>query len=293
MALLRRPLVVASAIMAAALGVALVALALGADPVSLVLGAAVAAAAFALAVAVSLAPRRQQRRRERRAGRQSSKEFRRTRRAIHAAERRLFDQLEALTWLRDELALERPLPPTRGHAVAPDALRELVRVIDRTRPQQVLELGSGVSTIVMAARLRQSGQGRLVALEHIPTYAAATRQELESHGLTEVASVIDAPLVRTPVRDADWSWYELGPAVPDGVDLLFVDGPPGDTARLARYPALPMLRDRLAPGALVFVDDGARRDEREMVRRWGTEVDGLDSEYLALARGAWLLTMPD
>ena len=291
--LLRRPMIVAAATIGVMLGVALLAFALGADLVSLVLGAAIVAAAFALVVGAWLVPgRRQEGRRQRRAERTARKEFGRTRRVIHAAERRLFDQLEALVWLRDELGLARPLPPTRGAAAAPDALRELVRIVDRTRPEHILELGSGVSTIVMAARLRRLGQGSLVALEHIPLYAAATRHQLEAQGLADVATVVDAPLVATRVGGTEWRWYELGPAVPERIDLLFVDGPPGDMARLARYPALPLLHDRLAPGALIVVDDGDRRDEREMVRRWTSEVEGVTAEHLPFAKGAWLLTMP-
>jgi predicted O-methyltransferase YrrM len=211
---------------------------------------------------------------------------------VEAAEVRLFSQLEALDWLRAELQLRHPLPPTRGYAAAPDALAQLVRIIDECAPDSVLELGSGVSTIVLARRLQQAGHGRLVALEHLPEHAQRTRAELAAHGLAEVAAVLDAPLEDVDIGTARWSWYRLGSAVPSRIDALFVDGPPAGTGTLARYPALPQLADRLAPGSVVFVDDGDRPDEREMVRRWQAEQAGLEARYLALAKGAWLLTMP-
>ena len=107
-----------------------------------------------------------------------------------------------------------------------------------------------------------------------------------------MASVVDAPLADVSVGAATWSWYGLAAGVPGVIDALFVDGPPGDTGSLARYPALPLLRERLAPGATIFVDDGDRPDEREMVRRWQAEVDGLQAAHLPLVKGAWLLTMP-
>ena len=46
----------------------------------------------------------------------------------------------------------------------------------------------------------------------------------------------------------------------DLIDLLLVDGPPAYAVGhgLARYPALPVLRDRLAPGATVVLDDVER-----------------------------------
>jgi predicted O-methyltransferase YrrM len=217
---------------------------------------------------------------------------RRTIDAIEAAEARLFSQLEALDWLRAELQLAHPLPATRGYAAAPDALVELVRIIDRRAPAQVLELGSGVSTIVIARRLQQSGGGHVTALEHQPEHAERTRAELQAQGLTAVANVVDAPLRKVSIGPGSWSWYELGAGLPVAVDAVFVDGPPGATGSLARYPALPLLRDRLAPGATLFVDDGDRPDEREMVRRWQAEVEGLEATHLSLLKGAWLLTMP-
>ena len=61
------------------------------------------------------------------------------------------------------------------------------------------------------------------------------------------------------------------------IDLLLVDGPPAYATGygLARYPALPALHDRLAPGATVVLDDVERPGEQEVLRRWERET-GLD-----------------
>ena len=58
--------------------------------------------------------------------------------------------------------------------------------------------------------------------------------------------------------------------VPDGIDLLLIDGPPGygDGMSHSRYPAMPALADRMAPNAMVFLDDADREPEREIVARW-------------------------
>lgn len=293
---LRRRRLITAAVLVGLLLAALAALALGADAVSLTLGAAIVAAAFVVLVLASRAPAGRAQRRgkggQHTAEREARIQGRRTIDAIEAAEARLFSQLEALDWLRAELQLAHPLPATRGYAAAPDALVELVRIIDRQAPAQVLELGSGVSTIVIARRLQQSGGGHVTALEHQPEHAERTRAELDAHGLTAVASVVDAPLRQVTVGTGSWSWYELAAGLPVVVDAVFVDGPPGATGSLARYPALPLLRDRLAPGATIFVDDGDRPDEREMVRRWQAEVEGLEARHLPLLKGAWLMTMP-
>jgi len=279
--------------------VALVAMALGAEAVSLTLGAATVAVAVVVLMITWRDDRLAAQRRarvEQNARRRLEREVRAQGRkavgAVDAAESRLYQQLEALDWLRAELQLARPLPPARGWAAAPDALAELVRLIDRVRPAQVVELGSGVSTIVIARRLQQQGQGRLVALDHLPTFAAQTRAELARQGLAEVATVVDAPLVEVRLDAETWRWYTLGPDVPAHIDALFVDGPPSTLGPLARYPAMPLLRHRLVPGAIVFLDDGDRPDEQEIVRRWQAQGDGLEARHLSLSKGAWLLTMP-
>lgn len=314
-ATLRTPRRLALLALLGLLAASLLALALGADIVSLALGGAIVATALVVVVVWPASAGRRPGRSRRpgrgggtrgsegrrgggpggrgasSAGREARIQGRRTAEAIEAAERRLFAQLEALDWLRDELRLAHPLAPTRGFAAAPDALAELVRLVDEVTPGQVVELGSGVSTIVLARRLQQVGRGRLTALEHLPEHAERTRAELARQGLRDVAEVVDAPLVDIRLGEASWRWYATD-GLPDTIDLLFVDGPPSGTGPLARYPALPLLRERLTPGAAVLVDDGDRPDERQAVERWQAELPGLQVTHLALTKGAWLLGLP-
>ena len=286
------PMVVLMAVLVvAALLAATVAFAVGADLVAMLLGGAIVAVAMVGLVGLWLVPaRRQAARAERRAEQVAREQGSRTRRAVHAAERRLYTQLEALAWLRDELELPIPLPPMRGAAASPDLLLELTRIIERTRPDTILELGSGISTVVMAARCKAAGRGHVIALEHSASYADSTRAELFAQGLQAHATVIDAPLEDVTIGDRTWSWYARGPEIPDEVDLLLVDGPPASLGPLARYPALVLLQDRLAPGAVVIVDDGDRADEREMIKRWQSDYPAMDVVYLPFAKGAWTLT---
>ena len=203
----------------------------------------------------------------------------------------VFAQVEALLWLRDVLGLTRPLPPTRGWAASPDMLLDVVlRIID-TRPEVVVEMGSGTSTVVLAAALRKAGVGRLYSLEHEIEHATRTREQLERHGLSGLATVLDAPLGRIDVDGAEWRWYTAPMhLMPSRVDMLFVDGPPAATWQLARYPAVPLFRDRLTPRAAVYLDDGVRADEREIAQRWAREDPTFTARELPTEKKAWLLT---
>lgn len=204
-----------------------------------------------------------------------------------------YSQMEALQGLLWTLRPASPLPPTRFWAASPDLLREIMLHVLAEKPKFVVEASSGTSTVVIGLCLQRLGAGRVLALEHDPVYVAKTRAALEQHGLSEFVSVVHAPLVKQKVNGADHVWYDLSQVeIGHGIDLLVVDGPPDTTQALARYPALPLLRDRFNAGARILLDDGARPDERTTARRWAEEVPGSSLEYLDLEAGAWSLRMP-
>ena len=131
-----------------------------------------------------------------------------------------------------------------------------------------------MSSIVIARLLAERG-GKLSSVEHDPDWAAIVEGQLERESLGGVASLHASPLA--PHRDA-WDgapWYSSGvlASLPERVDLLFVDGPPGYGEGMAhsRYPALAALASRLAPSGIIVLDDADREPEREIVERWENE----------------------
>jgi rhodanese-related sulfurtransferase len=209
--------------------------------------------------------------------------------AIRAEVEAQYGQLQWLAALQHRLALERPLPPTRGWAGSPDFLYHLAQHIDAQRPQVVVECSSGVSTVVAARCLQRLGQGHVYSLEHDALYAEKTRQLLRDFGLDAWATVLHAPLVK---GEAGTLWYDAStlPADIGPIELLVVDGPPMATGRLARYPALPRLLGRMAERFAVFVDDADRPDEREMVARWQREVPSLAVRHEYCEKGLAVAT---
>ncbi len=155
----------------------------------------------------------------------------------------------------------------------------------------VVELGSGVSTLVLARLLRELGAGSLVAVEHDPMWAGRISDQLRREGLAEVASVTLAPLRPNPRSWDGNAWYdETALAGPD-VDVLVVDGPPAWQPGFshARYPALGALAARLAPGAAIVVDDIERAGEQDLLARWSSEhgIAFLQHPEAGVAVGHW------
>lgn len=214
-----------------------------------------------------------------------------TDRALDRKIRTEFAQLEALGALYYELRPPTPFPATRSWVASPDLLRHLYEHVRDVQPRFVLECGSGLSTVIMAYGLRAAGYGgRIVALEHLEEYAERTRRMLADHGLSGFAEVRFAPLRDLELEGEEWTWYEQDALPSEPIDLVFVDGPPGDTREHARYPAVPLLRDRLAPGARILLDDYGRGEEAEIAQRWVDTIDGLQLTPLGHEKGTALLT---
>ncbi|MEN9518879.1 MAG: hypothetical protein RLZZ381_1467 [Cyanobacteriota bacterium] len=200
------------------------------------------------------------------------------------------EQIESLFSIFSTLKPQLPLPTTRGWAASPDLLKEIISLTHRHKPQLVVEASSGISTLIIAYCLQRLGTGKLISLEHESKFAQATQSNLSLHGLDDVATVIYAPLVEVEINGAKWLWYDLTKIeIPEAIDLLIVDGPPGTTQKLARYPALPMLHAKLSKEAIVLLDDGSRADEAKIVEQWMEELKMSHSEYLSLEKGAYLI----
>jgi predicted O-methyltransferase YrrM len=169
---------------------------------------------------------------------------------------------------------DRPMPELGDWAMSPSTLVWILDRISNSSVRTILECGSGSSTIWFATILaHRGGEGQVIALEASAEYAEITRADLARHGLQDRAVVLDAPLIETSVPGrANQPYFDLS-VLSDRppVDLLFVDGPIGGIARQARYPAYPLLADRLAPGAVVVLDDTGRPDEAAIVRLWKNE----------------------
>ena len=198
-----------------------------------------------------------------------------------------YRQTEALFSLFSLLKIRRPLPPLRDFAISPDFANLLVTLIDETRPRVILELGSGASTLITGYRLQQLGQGRIISLEHDEKYATVTRARLTQHELNDVVTLIHAPLAEIAIGEKKWKWYDQSAwSGIERIDLLVVDGPPARTQSLARYPALPLLRSKLADGAVVVLEDAARADEKKTAELWQREFPDFALEYVATEKGA-------
>lgn len=213
----------------------------------------------------------------------------RSRETIRAESRNQYTKVQALLALYHDIEPERALPPMHGWAAGVDLAHYLYTLVAEQGRSRVLECGSGTTTVLLAYAASRLGKGRIVSLEHDPRFADTTRRLLRERSLENWAEVINAPLVDVRLAGETWRWY-APEAIPAGeLDLLLVDGPPGNTGPQARYPALPLLADRLVQDALVVLDDAFRPEEKATAERWAAEFEHFEAERLGHERGTVVL----
>lgn len=191
--------------------------------------------------------------------------------------------------VRDRLDLHKVLPVTPDWSAAPDFLLHIIDHCLAYRPSRILECSSGLTTLALARCCQMNDCGHVYSLENGEEYASASCTALAAFGLEQYASVVPAPLERVTLHDVDYRWYSMPRLPAGGFDMLVIDGPSGFLQRHSRYPALPLLYNRLADDCAVFLDDAVRDDEREIVAMWLDEFPSFEHEYLDLERGCSIL----
>lgn len=172
-----------------------------------------------------------------------------------------------------------PLAAMTSWSIAPEFAWWLYQHVVNQRPEKIIELGSGTSTLVIAAALKKIGAGRFLSFEHDHAYMEKTRALLETCDLQDYVELLYAPLKPLELDGQSYSWYDLPYDLVDHMigrnqlDMLIIDGPPAATNQHARYPAMVCLQEYCSPSTVVLLDDAAREEEQEILSRW-TELSG-------------------
>lgn len=109
------------------------------------------------------------------------------------------------------------------------------------KARTIVEFGTsfGISTLHLAAALRDNGGGRLITSEFEPSKVARARDNLTAGGLIDLVEIREGDALRTLAVD-----------LPETIDLVLLDG------AKALYPEiLSLVEGRLRPGALIVADN--------------------------------------
>jgi predicted O-methyltransferase YrrM len=163
--------------------------------------------------------------------------------------------------------LEELLAPADEWVVSVETAHLLSGLVERLRPQSVLEFGAGRSSLVLATALSACGGGRLTSIEHQPAYARAAWER------TTRVRAVDARLIeaRLSLRLSKHGLLHEYVGITQALrarapfDFMFIDAPPG---HLGRDTALFTAAPYAASGCVVLLDDAARQWEKTAAHRW-------------------------
>jgi predicted O-methyltransferase YrrM len=130
---------------------------------------------------------------------------------------------------------DHPLPVSRASG-------KLLYMLARSaRARNIVEFGTsfGISTLHLAAALRDNGGGRLIGSEFERSKVARARKNLGAGGLSDLVEVREGDALATLAQD-----------LPESIDLVFLDGAKGLYLSI-----LSLLEDRLRVGALIVADN--------------------------------------
>jgi predicted O-methyltransferase YrrM len=107
--------------------------------------------------------------------------------------------------------------------------------------RSIVEFGTsfGISTLHLAAALRDNGGGRLITCEFEPSKVARAQEHLVEGGLIDLVEIRAGDALKT-----------LGVDLPETIDLLLLDG-----AKALYNDVLDLVESRLRPGALIVADN--------------------------------------
>lgn len=211
------------------------------------------------------------------------KDIRDSSKVIERSIRQSYRQSEAFAQLILLMRFEAPLPPTRNWAASPDLLLTLHHHARAATPQTIVDLGSGLSTLILA---KSAPVARIVSVDNSPEFAAKTAQMLRNHNVTNVDLRV-APLV---THSSGVDWYHSSALAGIGkIDLLFIDGPPGSKNSQARHPAFDECLQLLSPRAIVIIDDVGRDGERVLAQKFASALPDHTLEFLDHEKGTAVL----
>ncbi len=196
----------------------------------------------------------------------------------------IFHQLECSQQLFQYIKPKLPLPNTRNWVASPDFILTVFNEILQKQPKQIVELGSGVSSLYLGYLLKQHQiNGNILSIDHDTHYAEKTNRMLEQHQLEDYVSVEVAPLSN--------DWYTKDAiVVPENIDILIVDGPPTFKNPKARNPAFETFKPYLSENALIICDDSKRNEGKNMYEKWLASDPRLKlKEYVYTEKGTAIL----
>lgn len=166
--------------------------------------------------------------------------------------------------------------PWTSSSIRPSAIVKVINDILINKRKNIIEFGSGVSTLYIAKILNKNG-GHLYSVEHDENWITIIKQMLKKENIDETVTFIHAPMRKSTLSLNNLDWYNednLNNVLCNcnKFDLILIDGPLAYNKdhMLSRYPAIPFLIniDKIAKESTIILDDIERDGEQIIIKKW-------------------------
>jgi hypothetical protein len=171
--------------------------------------------------------------------------------------------------------------------------------------KQIVEFGSGLSTIIIAQFIKTNNlETKILSIDNNKDWQAIISKEIEKYDCERSLALIHAELDENEDKEFliqnNKIWYKnsiVKSALDkiENIDLVIVDGPSTRTSPYARYPSYLSIKNKLASSYCIFLDDIARKAEREIIENWNETINGnlhFEKVYATITVGHKFSTKP-
>lgn len=175
--------------------------------------------------------------------------------------------------------------PFTPFSLNPTTIVHIMNDILLNERKQVVEFGSGISTIVIARFIKMNNlDTKILSIDNNSSWSNLIYKELLKYDCLGNVKLVVSVLKNHNQIDLDkysnriWYDYELTKKeifnLDNNIDCVIIDGPSTGTSKFARYPTFSVLYQKLSNSYIIFLDDTRRKAEKEILIEWNKIAKG-------------------
>lgn len=184
----------------------------------------------------------------------------------------LTDSNSMLKELHAKLELMHIMPkffPFSNYTISCFDLNEICKELALSKPQSLLEFGSGLSTLVIAKLFENNLDFKIISIEHDLDWINFMNGIIVENGLTNI-EIIHSKLIEAKYEAFNGLWYDLDLEKLPLFDVILVDGPPCNAKNrpYSRFFSINAIKSKLKSGGYIYLDDADRPGEKKIIHDW-------------------------
>jgi predicted O-methyltransferase YrrM len=161
-----------------------------------------------------------------------------------------------------------PFPHPGEWALALDSCEFLGSLLRLSKPEHILEFGSGYSSSLVAYELDKLNHGFLHSIDNSKYWSSKALQFVEQNKLSRRVAFHVFKLTLRTYKKYAYVFYNIDPqlySLQPSIDLVIIDGPHHDVGREG---AIYEVFDKLKVGGYLFLDDCRADHMKRGIERW-------------------------